>query len=137
MAENAVHARIRFRRLSRMPRESPGTLFAASSSVGRKAVQDLTAGVRRQTVRVVNRPARHPTGGTWPLELRADMVAALLDFGTTRELCKAVAAGTAPRPGAVRESGASREVVWSLEAVKQFVAARHHVRDGDARDADV
>jgi hypothetical protein len=111
-----------------MPREGTGTLFAAPPAPsGKKGVQDLHAGLRKQPIRVVNRPARYPPTGIWPFELRADMVAALLDFETTRQLCRAIAAGSAPKPGSVRGGGSSLEVVWSLEAVRAFVLARHGV----------
>lgn len=65
----------------------------------------------------------------WPLELRADMLAALLDYETTRQLCKAIATGAAPRPGAVRPMGGSLEVTWSLAAVQRFLAQRHGTLD--------
>lgn len=124
------HDQPRFRRLSRTRPEPPGTLFIPSSSTAsRTSVQDVRAGLRKQLIRVTNRPARLPKHGHWPFELRADMVAALLDFETTRQLCKAIAVGAAPRPGAVRGTGASREVVWSLEAVRTFVAMRHSVQN--------
>ncbi len=117
-----------------MPRERAGTLFAVPRPAARgDSVQDLDAGYGRQVVRIVNRPARYPKDGVWPLELRADMLAALLDFDTTRQLCKAIAAGTAPKPGAVRLVGRSTELVWSLAAVRRFVAARHGVAD-ESRD---
>jgi hypothetical protein len=133
MEKTARHLRPKFRRLARMPREHPGTLFAEPPSAARsRSVQDLDAG-GRQLVRVTNRPARHPRNGLWPLELRADTLAALLDFETTRELCKAIAAGTAPRPSAVRVVGGSKEAVWSLAAVRRFVALRHGtVDEGEA-----
>jgi hypothetical protein len=80
---------------------------------------------------MTNRPARFPPTGVWPFELRADMVAALLDFETTRQLCKAIADGTAPRPGAIRGRGVELEVVWSREAIRVFVAARHRAMQPD------
>jgi len=117
----------RFRRHARIGRQAGGSAFSAEPvcADSAKSVQDLRAGLRKQTVRVTNRRARFPPTGVWPFELRADMVAALLDFDTTRQLCKAIADGTAPRPGAARGRGAELEVVWSREAVRAFVAARH------------
>jgi hypothetical protein len=116
-----------------MPREQTGTLFAVPAPAARGgSVQDLDAGSGRRVVRVTNRPARFPKNGLWPIELRADMLAALLDFETTRQLCKAIAAGAAPRPGAVREVGGSSELVWSLAAVRRFVAVRHGTVDEGA-----
>jgi hypothetical protein len=81
----------RFRRQARAARQPSGSAFSAEplSADSAKSVQDLRAGLRKQTVRVTNRPARFPPTGVWPFELRADMVAALLDFDTTRQLCKA------------------------------------------------
>lgn len=127
MSETVPKPPPRFRRLARMPRAAAGTVFVVQPEVGRRSVQEVNVGSRQLSIRVTNRPARYPKNGLWPFELRADMVAALLDFETTRQLCKAIAAGNAPRPGATRGSGNSLEVVWSLEAVKAFVAARHHV----------
>jgi len=119
-----------------MPRERAGTLFAVPKPVPRGgSVQDLDAGSGRQVIRIVNRPARFPKNGLWPLELRADMLAALLDFDTTRQLCKAIAGGTAPKPRAVRLVGGSTELVWSLAAVRRFVAVRHGVAD-EGSDAE-
>ena len=118
----------RFQRLARMPRKAPDPIFLETShSTGKHDVQRLNVGLRKQAVRVTNRPARYPPHGVWPFELRADMVAALLDFETTRQLCRAIGEGNAPRPRAVRGTGASVEVVWSLDAVKAFVAARHRI----------
>lgn len=122
-----MDGRPRFRRQARIGRRVDDSAFSAEavSTDPAKSVQDVRAGLRKQIVRVTNRPARFPPTGVWPFELRADMVAALLDFDTTRQLCKAIAHGTAPRPGAVRGRGAELEVVWSREAVRAFVAARH------------
>lgn len=125
-----------FRRQARMGPPATGVAFSVkpSSSDTTRNVQDVRAGLRKQNVRVKNRPARFPPAGVWPFELRADMVAALLDFDTTRQLCKAIADGTAPRPGAVRGHGTGLEVVWSRDAVRAFVAARHRGFDADAGD---
>jgi hypothetical protein len=122
-----IDGRPHFRRQARMGHRPCDPAFSAEpgSADSAKSVQDVRVGLRKQIVRVTNRPARFPPTGVWPFELRADMVAALLDFDTTRQLCKAIADGTAPRPGAVRGRGAELEVVWSREAVRAFVAARH------------
>lgn len=74
--------------------------------------------------RLWSRSARFPRG-EWPIEMRIDVVAAFLDFATTRDLWNAVERGEAPRPSAVRHGRNGREPLWSLEAVKQFVKSRH------------
>lgn len=123
-----------FRRQARLRPQGSEAGFSVESTGAAKSVQDVRAGLRKQYVRVTNRPARFPPTGVWPFELRADMVAALLDFDTTRQLCKAIANGMAPRPGAVRGQGAGLEVVWSRDAVRAFVAARHRGFDADTGD---
>lgn len=134
--EQPVDGRPHFQRQARMGPRATGVNFSVEPprSGAAKNVQDVRAGLRKQNVRVKNRPARFPPTGVWPFELRADMVAALLDFDTTRQLCKAIADGTAPRPGAVRGHGTGLEVVWSRDAVRAFVAARHRGLDADAGD---
>jgi hypothetical protein len=133
MNAQPVDGRPCFRRQARAKRQADGSAFSVEpvAAESAKSVQDVRAGLRKQTIRVTNRPARFPPTGVWPLELRADMVAALLDFDTTRQLCKAIADGTAPRPGAVRGRGTELEVVWSREAVRDFVAARHRGMQAD------
>jgi len=74
--------------------------------------------------RLWSRSARFPTGA-WPIEMRIDLVAAYLDYATTRDLWNAVERGEAPRPSAVRHGRNGREPVWSSEAVTQFVRSRH------------
>jgi hypothetical protein len=49
-----------------------------------------------------NLPARYPPG-PWPGQMRADMVAAFLDFENTADLAAAVSRGEAPRPSALRK----------------------------------
>jgi hypothetical protein len=85
--------------------------------------QELKAPLRKTPVHVSNKPPRFPPGA-WPLEMRADTVAAFLDFSSTRELCKAIQRGEAPRPNATRGSGSTIEVVWFVRAVEEFVARR-------------
>jgi hypothetical protein len=70
-------------------------------------------------------PARYMFG-EWPAEMRADVLAAFLDFADTRALSDAVERGEAPNPTAVRYVGRNRsEPVWSAEAVADFVRRRH------------
>jgi hypothetical protein len=128
MEQPSMPHRVRYPREARSARKKNSEfVLAQQATTHRSGVQDVQAGLRKQVIRVVNRPARFPPAGAWPVEVRADMAAALLDFDTTRQLCKAIAAGTAPRPGAVRGSGKVAEVVWSTEAIRQFVACRHGV----------
>jgi hypothetical protein len=83
-------------------------------------------------VYVKNSVARYPAGGCWPLQMRADMAAAFLDFSNTRELCAAVANGDAPLPTATRTRGKSAEVVWFKDALHQFAATRSRFRPWSA-----
>lgn len=76
-------------------------------------------------------PARFPPAGSWPLELRADLAAALLDYPDTRAFFAAVSRGEAPCPTGLRGKGRTREPVWSRALVERFVARRHSV-DHDA-----
>ena len=59
--------------------------------------------------------------------MRADLVAAFLDYATTGELFKAIARGEAPRPTAGRLRKGRREPVWSLDACRAHVAQRHYI----------
>jgi hypothetical protein len=74
---------------------------------------------------IPNRPARYPPHGAWPAELRADIVAAFLDFPNTRSLAIAILEGDAPRASGARGEGAARELTWYLDGLKAFVASRH------------
>jgi hypothetical protein len=91
----------------------------------KRAVQYLKAAQRKSLVHVVNREAPFPPGGSCPIEMRAGTMAAYLDFGTTRELCKAVGRGEAPPPNATRGAGKDIELVWYCRAVEDFVARRN------------
>jgi hypothetical protein len=68
-----------------------------------------------------NLPARHPSG-PWPGQMRADMVAAFLDFENTAELVAAVKSGEAPPPSAIRKRGKDIEPVWSRAHLEHFSA---------------
>ena len=89
-----------------------------------KGAQELRAPFRKTPIHVPNRPPRFPPGGAWPIEMRADMVAAYLDFTSTRELCKAIARGDAPKPDSTRGMGIDLEVVWSSKTIEQFVTRK-------------
>jgi hypothetical protein len=68
-----------------------------------------------------NLPARYPPG-PWPGQMRADMVAAFLDFENTAELVAAVKRGEAPPPSAIRKRGKDAEPVWSRPHLEHFSA---------------
>ncbi len=89
--------------------------------------QELKAPFRRTLIHVANKPPRFPPGA-WPLEMRADTAAAYLDFPSTREMCKAISRGEAPRPNATRGSGPAIEVVWYSKSIEEFVARRNRAK---------
>src|SRR5262245_44290115 len=72
-------------------------------------------------------PARHPPHGAWPAEMRADLVAAYLDYETTGQLYAAVLRGDAPRPTGERLRNGRREPTWAFDALKTHVAHRHEI----------
>lgn len=78
-------------------------------------------------------PARYPPAGSWPLELRADLAAAFLDYPDTRAFYAAVSRGEAPRPTGLRGTGKVREPIWARPVMERFVAQRHDL----AQDAGV
>lgn len=115
----------------RQPRARPSTepaFKAPNTTVSRRAVQSLRIQQRKGLIHVANRAARHPGGPTWPIEMRAETLAAFLDFSNTRELCRAIALGEAPAPHATRGSGKRLEVVWYSRAVDEFVARRNRFK---------
>ena len=77
-----------------------------------------------------NLPARYPPG-PWPGQMRADMVAAFLDFENTAELVAAVKRGEAPPPSAMRK-GEKAEPVWSLAHLEHFSAPSIAALDNEA-----
>jgi hypothetical protein len=79
--------------------------------------------------------ARYPD--QWPLEMRADAVAALLDYETTGQLWKGVSRGEAPRPTAYRTRNGRREAIWALEICRSHIARRHHLNNDASPDADI
>lgn len=86
--------------------------------------RQLSAAGSDKLVRIRNEQARYPQGPTWPLQMRADMVAAYLDLRDTKELCRAITSGDAPLPTATRLIGKRTEVVWQKDAVDRFVSNR-------------
>lgn len=118
------------RRRTREEKHNADTVaFQQRQSIGRQKSANsgrlVHTGLRKLLVKVVNRSARYPPGGVWPYEMRADMVAAILDFPTSYALCLAISAGDAPRPTATRGSGAKLEPVWHRESIRQFLSNRH------------
>ena len=68
-------------------------------------------------------PARYPPTGTWPAQMRADLVAGYLDFPDTSQLTAAIHRGEAPRPSSLRGAGRRREPVWARVDLDRFVAS--------------
>jgi hypothetical protein len=69
-------------------------------------------------------PARYAVGA-WPAEMRADLVAAYLDFETTGLLMAAILRGEAPPPTAMRIHRGKQVPVWSGAACCTFIQYRH------------
>lgn len=67
-------------------------------------------------------PARYPPVGTWPAVMRADMVAAYLDYQHTGELARALARGEAPPPTGYHGTGRARQPVWSKAVIDDWTA---------------
>jgi hypothetical protein len=113
-----------FVREKRRKRDLPEPAFTVQEpeNLNRRA-QLVKVPTRPTLVRVPNRPARFPP--IWPEELTAETLAALLDFPTTRELCKAISRGEAPPPTSFRRAKGTIQCVWHRVAVLKFVAARH------------
>lgn len=114
-----------FTRQSRSKRVTDAPLSAhISSPIGTVTRRQLQAVGSDQFVRIANEQARYPIGPAWPVQMRADMVAAYLDYKDTRDLCKAVTSGAAPPPSSTRLIGKRTEVIWMKEMLDRFVAAR-------------
>ena len=67
-------------------------------------------------------PARYPPIGIWPALMRADMVAAYLDYRDTGELARAVVRAEAPPPIGYHGVGRAREPVWSKAIIDNVTA---------------
>jgi hypothetical protein len=76
-------------------------------------------------IHVPKRRPRYPDGGAWPFEMRADVLAALLDYPDTNSLIDGILRAEAPRPTVMRGAGARKEPIWSLHAVQAFLQRRH------------
>lgn len=81
-------------------------------------------------------PPRYPPTGAWPAIMRADMVAAYLDYRDTSELSRAVGRGEAPAPTSFHGSGPSKEPVWAKSYLDRF-ASEEKNGDDVARKADL
>lgn len=68
-------------------------------------------------------PARYPPIGIWPALMRADMVAAYLDYRDTGELARAVVRAEAPPPIGYHGVGRAREPVWSKAIIDKVTVA--------------
>jgi hypothetical protein len=119
------HKRFVFTRAARSRHlPSHATLGATVTSAKEAAGNRMRFSTPDRQVIVKNEGARYPGGAAWPLQMRADMVAAILDFSTTKELCYAIALGQAPFPTAFRSKGKKWEAVWATESVHDFVSGR-------------
>ena len=67
-------------------------------------------------------PARYPPIAIWPALMRADMVAAYLDYRDTGELARAVVRAEAPPPIGYHGVGRAREPVWSKAIIDKVTA---------------
>jgi hypothetical protein len=114
-----------FTRAARLGPPSAGMSYGATGAGANDATGHRMrfSTVDRQVI-VKNEGARYPVGAAWPLQMRADMVAAILDFSTTKELCYAIANGQAPYPTAFRLKGKKWEAIWTTENVRDFVSGR-------------
>jgi hypothetical protein len=82
-------------------------------------------------------PARFPPFGAWPVEMRADMTAAYLDFRDTAELQRAIARGDAPPPTSLRGVGRAREPIWARESLERRLAPPKASRQDDRPQVDL
>jgi hypothetical protein len=100
-------------------------LFLVPAGQGQRASRrKLQAVASDRQVHVKNVVARYPGGPIWPLQMRADMVAAYLDFVDTKDLCAAITGGEAPPPTTTRTKGKTVELIWHKEFVDRFISAK-------------
>jgi hypothetical protein len=69
--------------------------------------------------------------------MRADMVAAFLDYPDTKALAAAITRGEAPSPSALRGKGRARQPVWNLDDLERFVAPRLASRQDESYRKDL
>lgn len=82
-------------------------------------------------------PARYPPTSVWPAVMRADMVAAYLDYRDTSELSRAVVRREAPPPTGYHGAGRAREPVWARQSLDSFVAPAPSLDQEDSATADL
>lgn len=80
---------------------------------------------------------RYPPTGAWPAVMRADMVAAYLDYHDTGELARAVARGEAPPPTGYHGTGRARQPVWSKAVIDDLMAPRRDVNSNRSDERDL
>jgi hypothetical protein len=114
-----------FTRTSRAGKTTQPSMAAkVSSPITRASRRQLSAAGSEKLVRIRNEQARYPQGSAWPLQMRADMVAAYLDLHDTKDLCRAIGSGDAPPPTATRLIGKQTEIIWLKDAIDRFVCNR-------------
>jgi hypothetical protein len=112
-----------FTRSARLSKKSPEQGPATSANVEPVSPRG-GSDASTSKIYVKNVKARYPNGPTWPVQMRADMTAAYLDYDNTKDLCAAIADGHAPPPGALRRRGRTTEVVWFKGILDSFVAGK-------------
>jgi len=128
MAKQRARGPLTFARQPRSRSPAEPAFAIAEAMPAKRSIQLLRVQTRKTLVHVANRPACFPAGAAWPIEMRAETLAAYLDFSSTRELCRAVAVGEAPAPHATRGSGKRLELIWYARAVDDFVARRSRLK---------
>lgn len=82
-------------------------------------------------------PARFPPFGAWPVEMRADMTAAYLDYRDTAELKRAIVRGDAPPPTSLRGTGRAREPIWARQSLDRRLALPKTARQDGGPKVDL
>lgn len=93
--------------------------------------QSAAGNARKIKSRRTPQPARYPPTGVWPAQMRADMVAAYMDFRDTSELKRAICRGHAPPPSALRGAGRNKEPVWDRQCLDRYLAPRNQLREDE------
>ena len=96
-------------------------------------IQNNSRKLRNASARRSSLSARYPVNGAWPAEMRADLLAAYLDFRSVRELALAISRGEAPPPTNYRGVGRSREAIWSRVIVDDHVAPGRTIRQNHTK----
>ncbi|MBY0382784.1 MAG: hypothetical protein K2W78_12805 [Xanthobacteraceae bacterium] len=69
--------------------------------------------------------------------MRAEMVAAYLEYRDTGELSRAVVRGEAPQPTAFHRTGRSKEPVWTKMILDRFAYPEGKVGEAIASELDL